>query len=216
MSLNAYSLQAIGLIMKDKYYIKVYRLVTIVLVSLFAFSACNTIHGNGKIVNSNRTVNDFTGIMITGAANVNINFSNSYNVNIRTDSNVQDYLTTSVDSNGALAIGTSGKSLSFVTLEIEITMPKLKNISVNGAAKIKLGSGNGESLHIEVSGTGDIDTTNYQVNNVKCIINGAGTVKVWSMKTLDCTINGLGTLYYKGNPNIQKSINGIGSIRSLI
>ena len=190
-------------------------LAALITVSLSGCIIRGGIRGNGNVVSRERPVTGFSGLTINGAANINVYTSESYKVIVTTDSNIQDIVETKILGD-SLQIGqkpnTNFNPTKFV---IDIYMPEIKNISVNGAGDIKVAEGKTSALEITLNGAGKIDAQNYEVQNVDITLSGAGEVTAWAASTLTYKISGVGNIRYKGEPNLNGNISGIGRIRPL-
>jgi len=101
-------------------------------------------------------------------------------------------------------------------LTIEIYLPELESISMEGAGNIKIYNGSAVNLDIKVSGTGNIDTSNYEVENVYVDVSGTGTIKIWATNSVSGSISGVGNVRYKGNPSMGNlDISGVGTFKPL-
>ena len=203
---------------------KTSRFFAVLLVILFIGFAggCyvpGRIQGNGNVINQERSIRGFNGIVLNGAAIVNVHQSDGYRVTVRTDSNLQNMIETKVNNN-LLQIGinlTRAINTGFnpTELTIDIYMPELTEISVNGAGNITIADGKASSLRIALNGAATIDAQNYEVDSVSVNLSGAGDVKIWAVSGLDYQISGVGTVRYRGNPTLSGRTNGLGRVNRL-
>ena len=97
-----------------------------VAIAAVLFSSChanidwgNGIDGNGKVTKQTRNISNFSKIEVSRGLNVTIEQSNNYFVEVETDENLQEHITTRVE-NGTL----------FITSDENIDEAKAKTIRV--------------------------------------------------------------------------------------
>jgi len=186
------------------------------IAGLFAlFSGCSLahLHGSGRIVSEERSVYDFTGVVLDGAGNVNIHYSDYFTVLVTTDKNIQDNITTKVRDGFLYIDESSFRSIHPTKLTIDVYMPVLTSVKLRGAGNIKVNDGGGSDFEIILSGAGNIDARNFEAENVSIILSGAGDIKTWATDSITGKLSGVGSIMYRGDPpvkNIQKT--GVGNI----
>ncbi|GHU71523.1 hypothetical protein AGMMS49992_05680 [Clostridia bacterium] len=204
--------------MLNRFNKKALIVVAVSLAMLMLLSGCTSLLiGSGTITSEERTVSEFDSIVFNGAGEVTVSFADRYSVNVTTDSSAQQHVKTTV-TGGALNIG-SALNISMdlpaartTKLAIDITMPTLTAIDMEGAGSITLNEGSAESLTIKLAGVGSVDATRYQVKHATVNLGGVGTLKVWATDSLDGNLSGVGQLVYKGNPTLNVQHDGVGSI----
>jgi hypothetical protein len=180
------------------------------IVTLGFFSGCDY----DSVISQERAAEGFDGIALAGAGDVNVHFSENFNVIVTTDSDLQDKVVTAVEGN-TLRITQRSRSFNARELTIDVYMPELKSISLTGAGDIKINGGNASRLDIALSGAGDIKAHNFQVQNVTVKHSGVGNVKIWATNTLTGNLSGVGDILYRGSPRININRTGVGKIRPL-
>jgi hypothetical protein len=193
------------------------KVVFILFASMLFLASCidTGIRGDGNIVSQEREVSDFYGLTIDGVANVNVQSGEEYKLVVTTDDNLQDFVLLEV-KNGILHINTKeNTNLRPTKLIIDVHLPELQSISINGVGNVKIFNGNASDLKISLSGVGNIDAQNYQVQNVIINSSGVGNAKVWATNSLDGTLSGVGNIQYKGNPKVSVSVSGVGKVNKL-
>jgi hypothetical protein len=127
-------------------------------------------------------------------------------------------------------LGIAIDGLGRVEFVDKLITPSLK-ISIDGAGKIN-GEIECDSIYIDIDGAGDIEITGssneahitidgagkfkgyeFKINNGTFEIDGAGSIKCWTVDNLTASISGVGSIRYRGDPNINKSRSGLGSIK---
>ncbi|EMB44086.1 head GIN domain-containing protein [Treponema denticola] len=95
----------------------------------------------------------------------------------------------------------------------DITVNTLK-VDVSGSADFSA-TGKAENMIADVSGSGDIKTTDFETEKADISISGSGSAKVWVTRHLKADIGASGSVRYKGNPVIETKSSGSGRISSL-
>ncbi|MCL2557250.1 MAG: DUF2807 domain-containing protein [Treponema sp.] len=187
-------------------------LVLLGLIVLAIFPSCNM--GNRNVISQERIAEGFNGIKLDGVGDINVRPGANYKVIVTTDSNLQDRVLTTVNGNVLLITQKPGQ-FNASTLTVDVYLPDLKNISLNGAGKMKIFNGNSSELVISLSGTGSIDAQDLQVHNITINHSGVGNSKIWATDSLNGTLSGVGNILYKGSPTINVKKTGVGNIRPL-
>ena len=177
----------------------------------------------------------FSSTMVSGHANVVFVQGDECSVQVKANSEVFDHLAYSVDG-GCLIIKTQGQ-IKADTYEVTVTGPVMKDISVKGAAEIKINNYSSDEnlnvlvngaaelemdharipeLSIEVNGAGDVDMDDLQVKSLTLNIKGAGDVSVsGTAVTAFLSVAGAGDIDASGLvcPDVKTSKSGAASIR---
>lgn len=192
-----------------------------------------SIVGSRNVISQNRSGAVFHSISANGSFQVYIEQGSFYNISVRTDDNIMQYLETTVE-NGILNIGfRRGYNVSPSLTEVYVTTPSLRSVYLNGSGNvfgqnninadilelIINGSGNiflngfADYLRVAVNGSGNIRTSGLNVRNADINITGSGNVEVAVANELNATITGSGDIYYSGNPRLSLNIAGSGRVR---
>jgi hypothetical protein len=170
------------------------------------------IKGNRDVITQERTAVSFNGVVLDGAAKINIHFSDVYKVAVVTDSNLQKLVTIKVRNN-LLHIDTRN-NLNPTKLEIDVYMPEIKTVNLDGVGDIIFDSGNGTGVEVIFSGVGNVDMQNYHVEEANISGRGVGDITIWADK-INGKMTGVGHLIYKGNPVIDFDAKLVGGIERL-
>jgi len=192
--------------------------IAIVLIAGLLVSACDgvgnqTIHGTGDVESMELEVAAFEGVNVTGTCNVDIHIGETQDVEFYAQSEVLDVMTYTV-SDGILEIGFK-KGYSVNTNEeirAEITIPSLNFIGVTGAGDYELSGELQDVLDIYITGVGDIEAYDMQVNDCNIRISGTGNCHVHVNTMLDIMISGVGNIWYRGNPTVNTDVSGVGNV----
>ena len=169
---------------------------------------------DGDVVSQERSVGSFRGVILEGAGNVNIYHSENFRVVVTADSCVQENIITKISGN-YLVIDRKGV-FSTSKLKIDVYMPELSYVELEGAGNIKINDGYATNLRLILSGYGNIDARNFQAENVNVVLSGAGDIKTWAAYSLTGTLSGVGSIMYRGYPyiiNINRT--GIGTVEKI-
>jgi hypothetical protein len=118
-------------------------------------------------------------------------------------------------------------------ITVNITVPALSNIAVNGSGEYRIKNFTGSNISAEINGSGEVqaencvyDKTILRVNgsgHIKAIeietkesdveINGSGRIDITCLEKLKATIHGSGHVNYWGTPIVTVDISGSGSVR---
>ena len=184
-----------------------------VFTSVLFLTSCTGIKGNGNIVSQERAASGFYGLTIDGVGNVNVHPGEDYKLEVTTDDNLQEFVLVEV-KNSVLHIDTKS-NLRPTKLIIDVHLPDLQSVSINGVGNVKLSNGNASDLEISLSGVGNLDAQNYEVENVTIKQSGVGNSTVWATNSLNGALSGVGNVRYKGNPTVNVNVSGVGKVNKL-
>lgn len=176
--------------------------------------------GNGKVVSEERTAADFNSVELEGIGDIRIYPAQKYNeedykVIVTTDSNLQDIIRTSVKGSTLIIDERKNSNLHPTKLKIDVYLPELKKVYLEGVGDIKIAGGSAEELELSLSGVGDIDAKNYKVQTAEVYLSGVGDIKVWTTDRLKGKLSGVGDVLYKGNPSKDIDRDGVGKVKEL-
>ena len=213
--------------MKNKRLFMILGVLGVIIISIFAagyylneqfneriINNGNLIIGNGNVTSQEVNVSGFDSVDLNGVADITIHPSEDYKVIVTTDSNIQDNVVIT-SKNNSLYISSKNDKFTTKELTIDIYMPNLKSVRLKGVGNLKISKGKATDLEIIQKGVGDIDTQDYEVENVNITLSGTGNIKTWATKTLTGKLSGLGDVLYKGNPFVKVDINGVGDVRKI-
>ncbi|MBN1211433.1 MAG: DUF2807 domain-containing protein [candidate division Zixibacteria bacterium] len=165
-----------------------------------------------------RKLDSFDRIELDGSADLFITFGGEQKVTVRADKDQLDKVVTENVGRRRLLIETDHYR-SRVDIEIEITVPELKRLSLFGSGNVEVvnidgkyfdllveGSGDVilegkvEELEITVDGSGDVDASDLTAEDVYVEINGSGDVDVYAEETIYSSVNGSGDVKVHGSP----------------
>lgn len=191
----------------------------LVLAACLAAASANalSLRGNGKPVDSERAVKNFTGVAFSSSGQVRIQKGTGFKVTVRLDSNLQDAFEAKV-SGGILILGfKSGTSVTNLTeLAVTITMPELSSVGVSGDADISVGKGfSGSGFKADISGTCDFSAAFGHYDEMEFSLSGTGDFSLeGGAKRLSIRVSGSGEFDARGleAETAEISISGMGDV----
>lgn len=189
--------------------------------------------GSGTVKTERRSLQDFDAILVEDSSDVSVTVGDSYGVSVTTDDNLLSLVGTSVEKN-SLVIRTRGNYRTRHTPKIEVHLPKLTALRLDGSGDVTIKGVNGGELAVQIvgsgdiaiagkgprltaiiEGSGDVDARELQVGTAQVRIDGSGDVHVRASESLDAVVNGSGDVVYRGKPgSVRQQINGSGSVYS--
>lgn len=171
----------------------------LVITSVSASAQQEKITGDGNLRKETREVSGYTGVFVSGNANVDLSYGDSKTITVEADANILPYIETTVE-NGNLVVKTRSK-VSINTknkIIVHATLRKVARLRVSGSGNI---TGNGDFSNdsrtdIAVSGSGNINMGINSFNETKINISGSGNVTLRGKSTnnIDATISGSGSI----------------------
>lgn len=155
----------------------------IAAVTALLFASCNfnvnTIEGSGKVTKEKRIVHgDFTKVSASNAIDVVIIQSDSTEIVVEADDNLQKEIITTVE-NGTLIIKCKRGSFRDITKKkVTVKMPTIEKLEASSAASIS-GKGiiQGQDINIEASSASTIDV-NVEYDDITSESSSASSIKL--------------------------------------
>lgn len=181
---------------------------TVYILAIAAFAAGTlvgcSINGSGPWVNraeltgetttQTRSVTGFTGVAVSGNANVTVTQGDAFSVAVTADSGLQKHIDTSVRGS-TLEIdqkySVAGRSPD---VAVTITVPQLKELILAGSSSTTVDGVRGEFLHVSSSGSSDI-RIDAEVKTLAVAVDGSGDLALTGTAgSADITVSGSGTV----------------------
>jgi len=184
---------------------------------LIGFSGCHKpygINGNDQVVTETRQMHSFDKIVNEGSFNVYITQDSIFQVIVEAESNLIPYIKTLVNGN-TLIIDTRESLNNHSPMNIYVKTPTLFSVDLQGSGLINLDSLNTDHLHIEISGSGNINGE-LVANSATTVVSGSGSIFLKAhTNTIDTRISGSGILDLSGETNKgTHTISGSGNINA--
>ncbi len=178
-----------------------------VLTATALISGCG-VTGAGEIITEEKDFTDFTYVDVGSAFEVKIVQANRFNVTIRADEGLVDYVVVSKVGD-TLKINLKPRhvftdfTLGVHTLKAEITMPSLYGLDVSGATKGTIsGFKSSEDFSLEVSGASSLNMKDIEVGDAEFKISGASKVTGdMSADDVDFEVSGASKVELAGSAN---------------
>ncbi len=200
---------------------------TVLLLALAACHAATAAPGTGAV----RDVGSFHGIDVATVLAVEVTVGPAAHVELHGPKEWVDKITTQVDHD-VLRIALPNDANHVPKLSAVITVPDLTSLSVSGVASIhatKIAakafdvsisgtgsmelSGTADTLHVNVSGTGQLDAKDLTTRLTALDVAGAGEATIRATKQVDANVSGAGDITILGNPaTVNKHVSGVASI----
>lgn len=199
----------------------------------------NAIKGEGAVITKSFDLRDFDRIVINGQADATFTQSDTYEVTLRAQENVFDYVDYRVEGTTLILELKDKRTVRSTDFDVTLKAPALKGIEINGAADFDIPAGltsdadlkiavNGagdltfnavrcNNLTVEANGAADVDLNTIDVQKLKVEVNGAGDVNIdGKAAEADLTVNGAGDIEATGLQvagKVSKHAAGIASIK---
>lgn len=176
----------------------------------------------GRAESEKRNVGEFSGVTLIGSYTVICTQGKDCSVVVEAPKEIAEQLQTEVKK-GTLTI--SKKKIAGVNVIssdkadteaiVYVTLPKLRNVTLVGTGDIQV-KGKiecDEELNVSLSGSGDIEMGDMEVNSSKFSLAGTGDIKVNSVKSAQVEMNlaGTGDMEFKKVDADKTTINIAGS-----
>jgi hypothetical protein len=173
----------------------------VIILLLLSLSSCRfanqkRITGNGDSATEQRTAGSFHSVEVSGPFKVHLTQGDAASIEVRAEKNLMSYIITE-NGNGRMEIKTKrGYNLrSKKPIEIFITAPEYRKLSVTGSGDILAGVIKGERMKAQVTGSGNI-FLEADAPTIETEITGSGNIRLKGRtKDLRAEINGSGELY---------------------
>lgn len=154
----------------------------IATITALLFASCNfnmnSIEGSGNVTTEKRIVQgDFKNVSVSNAIDLVIEQSDSTEIIVEADDNIQKEITTKVE-NGTLIISCKFSSFNNVTKKVTVKMPVIDKLEASSASTIS--SKNvilGEKLDLDSSSASTINI-NTESDSVICSASSGSTINV--------------------------------------
>jgi hypothetical protein len=137
-----------------------------------------TIYGSGDLITETLYLSNFSSITVNTVATVNLTRGDNQEVVLTVDDNIREYVKFTV-YNGHFYLDTENNvNLEEFTIILDITIPRIDNIVVNGVGDI-IGQSEftGDYLHLVLNGVGYI-YMDLDIYEVRTDLNGVGNVEL--------------------------------------
>jgi hypothetical protein len=201
---------------------KTYKILFFVIV-LSSFIACERddfmsghgrrVTGSGEIRSDEVYVDDFTSIDLQNVSNVYVEIGEEPKVVFTAYENILPLMEADVVGHELVLRYNRDVNVNCdKNPRVDITVPALEKVTLNGVGNFNLNGPEQESIEIELNGVGDVAAFELPVYNADIEINGNGNVEISALEMLEVDIDGMGNVYYQGDPEIDADIDGLGDV----
>ena len=183
-----------------------------------------SVTGSGNVITKEFDLSGFDQVEVTGAFFAEITQGDSFDVVVRVDEKLEEYLRVQV-AGQTLEVGMTPNLsiLGTATRQVEITMPELTGLELSGATQGTIsGFDSTADLTVEVSGASKLDgdiqagDCSFDVSGASTVdlsgsgeglvldASGASTAKVNVSGRLDAEASGASHVVYLGNPTLGR------------
>lgn len=177
-------------------------------------AGCGDAQRDGPPRTETRDVVGFHAIQLNGAADAQIRVGQPASLTITAPEDALRHVVAEV-KDGVLVVKQEGVwVLRTGKVELQITLPSLREAVLNGAGNVSIEGAQAEPLRLALQGAGNL-VASGDVPNLLAAINGAGNADLRNLRTRSATVsvNGAGTLIVHATEVLNASVNGVGTIR---
>ncbi len=152
------------------------------------------IRGNGNVNTENRSVSSFTGIEVSGNAEIIIKQDSVYSVKVEADENLLNHIMTEVDGNTLEIYPRNHANLKSTRgIKVYISGPSIIYYKASGACIISTENKitSTEKVYIDLSGASDV-RMELMAPTIEAELSGAGSIII-SGQTKDFKVDGSGS-----------------------
>lgn len=177
----------------------------------------NAIKGEGNVTSKSFDFNDFDSIIINGHADVDFTQSSVYEVTVRTQENILEWLDYKVEGNTLIIQAKDHREIRAERYDLVIQAPVLKKVVVNGASDFNVKSLRVDGgFEVNVNGAGDLDFNHIICQSLAVEVNGAADANLTDIQVqeaLKVEVNGAGDVTVTGAAGTASlEVNGAGDI----
>ena len=163
--------------MKPKSILKA-SLWTLVLV-LISSSLFAQIRGNGNVVQDQRNVSAFSGIVVKSGIDLFVKQGNNISLEIKADENLQQYIITEVKDNILYVYVEKNRNIwNSHAMDAYVTVKDINSIKVSGGGDVESESiVKTDGIKIGISGGGNLEFE-LEAKKAHCAVSGGGDVEL--------------------------------------
>jgi hypothetical protein len=197
------------------------RFITLLMLAVLLagcglpMTAGGTLSGSGRMATRDYAIEGFTGIDAKNGFDVTVTGGDAFKVAVTSDDNVLDAISVKkVGDTLQLAVdGSKAQSVHTTRLEAAITMPELKEVSLDSGSRLTVSdpAPRGTSLKLTQKAGSRSDLSAMPVQTANVALDAGSSADVNVTEKLDYTLHAGSQLRYTGNPAIGAGKNLEGS-----
>lgn len=210
------------------------RILTAAILSLFLLAGCNSISGNGNVVEESRDVPDFKSVLSSGSIDVEIEPGNGLKVTVVNDENLIPYMVTEV-VDGELRIHYKKNSnIGSDHAKVIVTAPGITAIRSSGSGDITTNGTiiSAQTIEFKSAGSGDVTASvdapaiilsgagsgdfklSGQTKDLNCKLSGSGNVDTRNLRAENVVLKSSGSADFKvfASVSLEANISGSGNV----
>ena len=180
---------------------------------IILFTECkHSMEKRGPAGSEERTLSSFSTIVLRGAGNLKITNGQDSHVKVNAPVNLLPMIETTVENDQLIISMKNEFSLNDSKIDLDITTPTLKAVTVSGAGNVEIASFQVQKMKLTLSGAGKIRFSNSECDSLFAILSGAGNMYVDVSDYLEANLKGVGNIEYHGDPTVNSKISGVGKV----
>ena len=185
----------------------------IIVLILFSSNLFAQIRGNGNVIQSQRNVSEFSGIVVRSGIDLSVKQGDKYSLEIEADENLQQYIISEVKDHVLYVYVEKNRNIwNSKAMTALVTVKDVNSIKVSGGGDVESeGTIKTDALKIGISGGGDLEF-DLEAEKASCSVSGGGDVELKGrIKNFKTEISGGGDLELRaGVEMLGVSISGGG------
>src|SRR5262245_39221744 len=152
-------------------------LIMLSAVSLFIYTSCEKVVGEGPVVTETRNVNNFKEVSVSIGGTVNYKIDPVYKVEVSAQQNILNVLQTNIVGNQLVVKIKDGVRVREADITVNISAPYPDYINLSGSGNFNLqGMLNAAKLKANISGSGNITAQGGVTQEQDLRISGSGNI----------------------------------------
>ena len=159
-----------------------------VLLLVFMSMACTIsgvnvdfgrIEGSGAVIQEERSVGEFTGVVLSGIGNLYIEQGDTTAITIEAEDNIVPKISTTLRGDKLVISVERGMNIiPTQAVNYYVTMPEVNNVQVLGAGNVEANEITTDSMSIDLTGLGTVKMKDLDTDLLDITISGAGDINI--------------------------------------
>ena len=173
-----------------------------------------SLRGSGDIIEEVRPVEEFSRIRLACSADISVRIGKTRSLKVIADDNLMEYVITEVADRGTLFVDFERSLSSRQGVLLEIQVPDLTSIEVDGSGDVEIEGLNGDRFEVNIDGSGEVDVFGT-AKIVEIFLDGSGDVTFEGLKaeSVELRSRGSGDIRLRGEAGkADFSLHGSGDV----